>query len=159
MNDKLTINNDTVNQQIVEDQILKSTVKQQLSEYITDDQVHSNYQITFQELLTNVWQRIVTHTDSLEIKKIMNTEMKDGLCKCYTGRLSRLVNCLNGFYDDIEIKIHDNQQIGNIILLIKNKLEINGELNIDEWKTEVMKELIERQYQPTEIQEWLQFID
>jgi Leucine-rich repeat (LRR) protein len=108
MNDKLTIDNDTVNQQIIEDDILETTVKQQLQEYINDDQVHSNYQITFQELLNCVRQRIVTHKDSLEIEKIMNTEMKDGLCMCFTERLSRLVNCLNGFYDDIQIKIHDN---------------------------------------------------
>jgi hypothetical protein len=159
MNDKLTIDNDVVNQQIVEDNILESEVKQQLFEYIIDDQVHSNYQITFQELLTNVWQRITIHKDSNEIKKIMNTEMQDGLCKCYTGRLSRLVNCLNEFYDDIQIKIHDNQQISNIILLIKNKLKTTGELNIQQWKSEVEKELIERQYKTEEIEEWLEFID
>jgi Leucine-rich repeat (LRR) protein len=159
MNDKLEINNNIVNQQIVEDNILESEVKQQLADYITDNQVHSNYQITFQELLTNVWQRITVHKDSLEIKKILNNEMQDGLCMCFTGRLSRLINCLNGFYDDIEIKIHDNQQIGNIILLIKNKLETNGELNIQQWKTEVEKELKERQYKTEEIEEWLEFID
>ena len=85
--------------------------------------------------------------------------MQDGLCKCYTGRLSRLVNCLNGFYHDIQIKIHDNQQISNIILLIKNKLETNGELNIQQWKAQVQKELIERQYKTEEIEEWLEFID
>jgi Leucine-rich repeat (LRR) protein len=159
MNDKLTIDNDMVNQQIVEDTILETTVKQQLQEYITDDQVHSNYQITFQELLTNVWQRIIIHKDSNEIKKIMNTEMQDGLCKCYTGRLSRLVNCLNGFYDDIEIKIHDNQQIGNIILLIKNKLVTEEGINVKQWKLEVKKELIEREYKAEEIEEWLEYID
>jgi hypothetical protein len=159
MNDKLTIDNDVVNQQIVEDHILKSEVKQQLSEYVTDGQVHNNYQITFQELLNCVWQRITTHKDSNEIKKIMNIEMQDGLCMCFTGRLSRLINCLNGFYGDIEIKIHDNQQIGNIILLIKNKLETDEGIDIEQWKLEVEKELIEREYKAEEIEEWLEFID
>ena len=28
---------------------------------------------------------------------------------CLTGRLSRLINCLNGFYDDINIKISNNE--------------------------------------------------
>jgi Leucine-rich repeat (LRR) protein len=159
MNDKLKIDNDTVNQQIVEDTVLETTTKQQLQEYITDGQVHSNYQITFQELLTNVWQRITDHKDSNEIKKIMNIEMQDGLCMCFTGRLSRLVNCLNGFFDDIKIKIHDNQQIGNIILLIKNKLETDEGIDIEQWKSEVMKELKEREYKTEEIQEWLEYID
>jgi hypothetical protein len=89
----------------------------------------------------------------------MNTEMQDGLCICFTGRLSRLVNCLNGFYDDIEIKIHDNQQIGNIIMLIRNKLETEEGINIKLWKSEVKKELIEREYKTEEIEEWLEFID
>ena len=85
--------------------------------------------------------------------------MQDGLCMCFTGRLSRLVNCLNGFYDDIEIKIHDNQQIGNIILLVKNKLETYEGIDIELWKQEVEKELIEREYNSEEIEEWLEFID
>ena len=41
------------------------------------------------------------------------------LCKCFTGRLSRLINVLNGFYDDIIINIGTNEQIGNIIILIR----------------------------------------
>ena len=40
-------------------------------------------------------------------------------CKCFTGRISRLVNCLNGFTDLVNINIEDNQQIGNIIVIIK----------------------------------------
>jgi hypothetical protein len=159
INDKLEITTNDINQQIVEDDILKTTVKQQLQEYITDVQIHRNYQVNFQELLNCVWQRIITHKDSLEIKKILNTEMQDSLCKCFTGRLSRLVNCLNGFYDDIQIKIHDNQQIGNIILLIKHKLETEEGIDVEEWKSEVKKELIEREYKPDEIEEWLEFID
>ena len=30
-----------------------------------------------------------------EIKKILNEEMASALCKCFTGRISRLLNCLN----------------------------------------------------------------
>ncbi len=40
-------------------------------------------------------------------KKILNQEILDSDKKCLTGKLSRLINSLNGFYDDIYIKISD----------------------------------------------------
>jgi hypothetical protein len=52
----------------------------------------------------------------------MNIETNDAQCKCFTGRISRLVDCLNGFNTNIKINISDNEQIGNIIILIKNQL-------------------------------------
>ncbi len=35
--------------------------------------------------------------------KILNDEMKESIGICLTGRFSRLINVLNGFYDDIII--------------------------------------------------------
>ena len=43
----------------------------------------------------------------------MNIEITDALCKCFTERISRLVNCLNGFDDNIKINISDNEQTYN----------------------------------------------
>ena len=85
--------------------------------------------------------------------------MKDSLCKCYTGRLSRLINCLNGFFDDVEVTIGDNQQIGNIISLVRQELEKKGEDNNDEWKRLVTKELQERKYTKEEIETWTSYIE
>ena len=45
------------------------------------------YKIKFGELLLNA--------NSNEIFNIMNIEMNDALCKCFTGRISRLVNCFD----------------------------------------------------------------
>ena len=81
----------------------------------------------------------------------LNEEMEEADCKCYTGRLSRLVNVLNGYYDDIKINISDSEQISNIILTIKNKYE---EIN-DEVKKEMIKELKERGYEDDVIQVWI----
>ena len=41
-------------------------------------------------------------------------------CKCFTGRMSRLVYVLNGFDDRIQINISKNQEIGNMIIVTKN---------------------------------------
>ena len=54
--------------------------------------------------------------------------MKEADCKCYTGRLTRLVNVLNGYYEDIKIHISDSEQISNIIISIKNKLTDEEEI-------------------------------
>jgi len=39
--------------------------------------------------------------------------------KCFSGRLSRLVNCLNDFDDRVFIKISDKWEILNVIIRIR----------------------------------------
>ena len=53
----------------------------------------------------------------IEIKHILNQEMTDSICKCFTGRLVRTINCLNGFSSLVNIHIKDSEQIANIIFL------------------------------------------
>ena len=80
--------------------------------------------------------------------------MEDSLCKCFTGRLSRLINCLNGFDDRVSIRISDSNEISNIIIIIKNKYD-----NIDDQKEQIIKELKERNYEDDIINEWLSYIN
>ena len=49
--------------------------------------------------------------------------------------------------------------IGNIIILVKNKLESIGVYTIEQHKTEVEKELLERNYDIETIRTWLEYID
>ena len=60
----------------------------------------------------------------IEIQKILNEEMQESECKCFTGRISRLVNCLSGYSDKLEIKISENEEISNIISIIMNKEDL-----------------------------------
>jgi hypothetical protein len=95
----------------------------------------------------------------------MDTEMQDAECKCFTGRMSRLVNCLNGFDDRIKIQISDNEQIGNIVAIERNRLFAMGEPDITEselislLKTNVALALKERAYSDAVIQEWIEYIE
>ena len=84
--------------------------------------------------------------------------MIDSHCKCFTGRISRLVNCLNGFTDLVKINISNNQQIGNIIIIIKEKLELENNYSVEKHKELVIKELIERDFNEIIIKEWIDFI-
>ncbi len=72
---------------------------------------------------------------------------------CFTGRMTRLLNVLVGFYDDIKLQISDSEQITNIILSLKNNISDEKQL-----KVTVKKELIERQYSEAIINEWLEYI-
>jgi hypothetical protein len=139
--------------------------KQLLLEYCGDLEVHGTFQLTFAELLVAVWSHILTYPLNVrnEIWKVMDTEMQDAECKCFTGRMSRLVNCLNGFDDRIKIHISDNEQIGNIIAVERTRLASFSELTdsdlISLLKTNVERALKDRAYSDAVIQEWIEYIE
>ena len=73
--------------------------------------------------------------------------------------MNRVINCLNGFSPIVCINIKDGEQIGNIIILVKNKLELSDLYTVEKHKTEVEKELLERNYDIETIKTWLEYID
>ena len=143
--------------QVTKDTILTETTKQAIHEYSEDGTEHSTLMVTVKDLLVLVWQRIYTHKDADEMKRIMNQEMSDSICKCFTGRLGRLVNVLNGFYDDIQVTLSENEGIGNVIVMIKEGL--GSEYTIERHKELAQKELAERGYDQETIDLWLEFIE
>jgi hypothetical protein len=145
-----------VMKQIVEDNVLTEETKKALIEYSRDETEHSTLCVTFKDLLIPVWYRIVKHASANEIKKILNQEMNDALCMCFTGRLSRLISPLVGFYDDVNIKIGNNEQISNVVIQTKEKL--GKDYTIEKHKELAEAELKERGYEQSVIDEWLTFI-
>jgi hypothetical protein len=143
---------------IVDDKVLNC--KEQLIEYINDDSIHSLLLLTFGEVL---WYVLMTINNDFsveeqeEIKKILNTDMSDALCKCFTGRISRVVNCLSGFSSLVNIQIKDESQIGNIIVIIKEQLR--DSYTVEKHKELVYKELVERGFDIDTINEWLEHIE
>ena len=135
--------------------------KQILAEFVENDEVHSVLGITFKELLLSVWSIIrAKNTDQRRyVIEILNIEMNDSVCKCFTGRMSRLINCLNGIDDRVSITISDNEQIGNIIVKIKEKLERNSEYTVEKHRELVEKELLERGFNDDIIHEWIDNIE
>jgi Leucine-rich repeat (LRR) protein len=158
INQNYIINNDEIINNIIQDTILTEKTKNLLIEYCENKDIHSRTQLTFEELLCNVWTLINTLNSKDEIKTILNTEMHDSECKCFTGRISRLVNCLNGFTDLVKINISDNQQIGNIIIIIREKLLSENNYSIEKHKELVIIELTERGFNEEIINEWIDFI-
>jgi len=145
---------DTTLNDILKDDVISKRTKAQLVEYCEDKTVHSLLNLTFGEILVAVWKVIMDHKDSKEIKEILNGEMSDSMCKCFTGRISRLVNSLNGFDDRITIKISDSQEILNVIINVRNKYT-----DIVQQKTEIIKELTDRGYDMTTINEYIVYLE
>jgi len=145
---------------ILEDSYLDC--KDNLIDYCNDDSVHTLLLLTFSEV---VWFTLQTiHKDfkietQAEIKKILNQEMKDAECKCFTGRMNRVVNCLNGFTPLVIIQIQDSEQIGNIIFIIKEQLESSKTYTIETHKELVSKEMTERGYTKESIDIWIKYIE
>jgi hypothetical protein len=107
----------------LDDFILTQQTKEQSTEYISCTVIHTQLDCTFEELLNAVFYEIQTYNSEKQIsaKKRINEEMLDGLRMCFTGKISRLVNSLSGLSEKVSIKISDNEEISNIIILANKK--------------------------------------
>ena len=137
---------------------LDKKTKEIITECMDCKDVHTMLDITFKELFIAIVIEIDKLTPDLqkEIKQRLNEEMQESECKCFTGRISRLVNCLSGYSDKVKIQISESEEIGNIISVI---LEKRGIKTTETLKEEVSVALKERGYEETTINEWLEYIE
>ena len=133
---------------------LRESSKKLIAEYCSSNDVHSGIGMTYSELLVLVWDRVRNNENRKEILKVLDTEMADSKSMCFTGRITRLVNCLNGFDTDVIIGISDNEQLSNLMVLINNKYTVKE----DKVKalTEAMKE---RGFSQEKIDEWVGYLE
>jgi len=96
--------------------------------YLDDTDVHTILLVSFYDVFIKVFGRIMSHPNKMDIISRLDDELKESKCKCFTGKLTRLVNCLVGFYDDIKICISDSERIGAIILSTLDGREMDDEL-------------------------------
>jgi Leucine-rich repeat (LRR) protein len=140
---------------ILENELLNDKTKSLLFDYILNEDLFNN--ITFKELLLVVLTIIETKPNKNDIYEILNQEINDAECKCLTGRISKLINVLNGQDDRVIINISDKEQIGNIIVLIRNNL--GNDYTIEKHKELVIKELKERGFNEDVINEYINYIE
>ncbi len=140
---------------IIKSDLSKSTIES-LIEYCQDQTIHSIHLITYQELLSYVWNRITNSDHKSELIKIMNEQIADSECKCFTGRFNRTLSVLVGFFDDIQINISDKSRISAIVLNSRHKIvPYDPTKHIDL----AIKELIDAGYQEAEFKDWIDAID
>lgn len=123
---------------ILNDKILSVQCKTQLLEYASDRTEHSALKITFVEALQYVFTRIEINENRDEIKKILNQEMLDALCMCFTGRISRLLNCLTAIDPLVHIHIANLlEMFNNVGKHLKQEGTYNAQLHISQFEEEL----------------------
>ena len=149
---------DNLNELIINNNILTKQTKDILIDCCNNKTIHSTLNITFNELLLNVYSLALLNPHNHEIFNIINTEMHDAKDKCFTGKISRLVNCLNGFDENIKINISHNTQISNVIISIRNKLIKENMYDLETHKQLVIENLLDKKYDMTTINKWLDYL-
>ena len=119
-------------------------------------EIHSTLHVSFVDVLKKVILRIESneeHKEELYVR--LNQEMTESFGMCFTGRLTRLVNTLVVYYEDIRIEISSNEQISAVILRIKDRHQLGDEDDLtDEVKIEIRTELKQRGYEDSVIEQW-----
>jgi Leucine-rich repeat (LRR) protein len=133
---------------------LPTNVQNVLKLYISSNHVHSYLQLTFSEILIPVLDYIYNHVNKAELVKILSEEIVASHGKCFQGIIARLINVLNGYHGAVNIKISDNEQISNIIVLLKN----TNNVMIDEFIKLFKVEMVTRSYDTNTIDEWVEYI-
>lgn len=135
---------------------ISDDAKRCIHKFCKDRTKHSVHCVSFENVFHRVFNRImaIENVETRgEVLKIMENEMTESEDKCFTGRITRLINVLTGFCEDIKIQIGNNEQIANIILLLRRKYE--G----DELREQLKRELGERNYSEDTINTWIGYID
>jgi Leucine-rich repeat (LRR) protein len=152
-------NLEIVIKEITENSILTINAKRLLFEYLEDECIHTILKIKFEDLFLAVWNMIkILENESKvgnDILERLNQEMQDSECKCFTGRITRLVNILSGFTPFVSLEISKNEQIANIIISIKSKMVSDNSYTVEKHKELVKLAMLERQYSNYIIEDWL----
>ena len=84
-------------------------------------QIDGSERFNYSDIAKIVYLIAVHHEHKNEIFSILQSEIIDGIDMCFTGRISRLVNALNGFIDGINVGIGRNEEISNSLLVLRRK--------------------------------------
>jgi hypothetical protein len=140
----------------IPDQVFTGTgnryVDENIRQFSQNRERHCILYITFSELFQKVWNRIATQRcdeTRFELLKRLREEMIEAEAKCFMGQITRLLNVLVGFYDDICIEIDDSEQIYAKIQANRNRN--NKVVNLDE----LVDELREIRISEDKIREWV----
>ncbi len=112
-----TLTQDQLLVHLITNEYLNNQTRSRLLDYLDNQYVHSQFQVTIGELLLNVYSMILSYQDLIQKKifEILNQEINQTF-KCLTHHLFCLVNVLSGFDNHIQINISD------AMLIMSNQL-------------------------------------
>lgn len=145
-----------------ENSVLTNSVKTLLFEYMRNLHPHPTFNVTFKEVCRCVFTRILSFPKETqnEIFGVLNSEISDGFNQCFTGQFKRLLNCLNGFDSRFGMfgGLSQNEELSNVVIMVKERLEKNGEFTEEKFVEEVEKEFREKGVEEQTINEWKNYL-
>lgn len=129
---------------------LSEKVRYVINKNIDANEVHGVSKLNYKEILELVGNRIINSKHKNELMKILETEILESSEICFIGKITRMVNTLSGYFDDITFDIDENDQIYNILQILKNKCKNKNELIV-----EFKKEMKLRNFDDLKIKQWI----
>jgi len=142
--------NDEIDKSINFLEYIDNSLKEYIVYNLNDKTILVNTYLTYEDIFNHVMSRIMKSNDKNELLKRVHEEIKESINLCFTGKITRLVNSLNGFFSDIHIGISEHEQIENLMICSIKK---------ENPKDFFQKEMIERGYTDDIIQKYLLYID
>ena len=135
---------------------LSPKAKTLFMEYCESKEIHSILQVTYKDVAERVVSWMYSQPSEVwnEIIKVLETEILASEGKCFTGRISRLVSCLDGFHPDIRVSIASSDQISNRVLAVISKAKTEN-LSRDKTESLVKQELMELELEGDQLKDWL----
>lgn len=159
-NDVPNFDRHILREMLMENDYLTFEAKQKILEFMSDQTQHSLLLLKYDEILWALLITIDTDFDRKtqeQIYKCLNVEIMDSENMCFTGRINRMINCLNGFSSLVKIIVPDAEFIPYIIKKVEKELGTN--YSSKEHKKIVEKELLERGYEKHIINIWIDAIE
>ena len=90
---------------------MSHALRKDLKRWCDDTLIHSNFGLTFSEILARVVFVARCHPDADTLRDILRDELEQSLGQCFTGRFSRVVNVLVGFVEGVHVGIDPREQL------------------------------------------------
>lgn len=140
--------------------LFSSEFKEKLLTHIKSNMlfvVNDNISITFGQLLQFVWYIIKNHEHNKELEIIFYDVTSKSLC--FVSWITNIVITLNTFVNYVNIILPDPNEIGNIIVKIKNKLLAKDKYNIADHKKLAYNKLIKKGIHLNIVELWISYIE
>jgi hypothetical protein len=130
--------------------------KELFMSYCESTDVHSELNVTYRDVAQRIMGWLSKQPIEIwnEVIKIMDYEIIASRDKCFTGKLSRLISCIDGFHPGVRIVISTADQVSNRVLSVINRGKTDGIEN-EEIITIVLRELRDLELNENQINEWM----
>lgn len=124
--------------------------------FCANKEIHCELNVTYKDVADRVLSWLYKQPVPVwnEVIKILETELAAAEDKCFTGRLSRLVSCLDGFHPGVRVTIASSDQISNRVLAVIQKAKEEN-LSKEETLKRARAELAELEMSEKQIDEWM----